>query len=170
MGLGVLQPTIYPIVVAVSVITTFTTPYFIRMADPFSNFVESHLPRKVAFPDRPLFPAGFDRKRDAPAVGVGAATLYLACSPLLHSTHSHIADIARHSTAVARRPMAAMGSPGRMHGHAHGHGSVPARPQLSGLETHRTRAPHPANARFDVPLIVMTLFRLVTSLGSSSMS
>lgn len=121
--------------------------------------------RKVAFPDRPLFPAGFDRKRDAPAVGVGAATLYLACSPLLHSTHSHIADIARHSTAVARRPMAAMGSPGRMHGHAHGHGSVPARPQLSGLETHRTRAPHPANARFDVPLIVMTLFRLVISLG-----
>lgn len=49
MGLGVLQPTIYPIVVAVSVITTFTTPYFIRMADPFSNFVESHLPGKWHF-------------------------------------------------------------------------------------------------------------------------
>ncbi len=34
MSLGVLDPTIYPIVVAVSVLTTFTTPYFIRMADP----------------------------------------------------------------------------------------------------------------------------------------
>ena len=34
MSLGVLDKTIYPIVVAVSVITTFTTPYFIKMADP----------------------------------------------------------------------------------------------------------------------------------------
>ena len=34
MSLGVLDNNIYPIVVAVSVITTFTTPYFIRLADP----------------------------------------------------------------------------------------------------------------------------------------
>ncbi|MCM1293328.1 MAG: cation:proton antiporter [Bacteroides sp.] len=49
MQLGVLDPTIYPIVVAVSVLTTFTTPYFIRMADPFYNFIERHLPRRLNF-------------------------------------------------------------------------------------------------------------------------
>lgn len=49
MSLGVLNPEIYPIVVAVSVITTFTTPYFIRMADPAYRFVESRLPAKLHF-------------------------------------------------------------------------------------------------------------------------
>ena len=34
MSLGVLDPSIYPIVVAVSVLTTFTPPYFIHKADP----------------------------------------------------------------------------------------------------------------------------------------
>lgn len=47
--LGVLDPTIYPIIVAVSVITTFTTPYFIRLADPAYNFVEAHLPKRWSF-------------------------------------------------------------------------------------------------------------------------
>ena len=49
MSLGVLDAQIYPIVVAVSVVTTFTTPYFIRMADPTANFVEAHLPRRLHF-------------------------------------------------------------------------------------------------------------------------
>lgn len=49
MSLGVLEPTIYPIVVAVSVLTTFTTPYFIRMAPGVYNFVERHLPAKLNF-------------------------------------------------------------------------------------------------------------------------
>lgn len=49
MQLGVLDPTIYPIVVAVSVLTTFTTPYFIRMADPVYGFVERHLPQSLHF-------------------------------------------------------------------------------------------------------------------------
>lgn len=49
MQLGVLDPTIYPIVVAVSVLTTFTTPYFIRMADPVYGFIERHLPDKLHF-------------------------------------------------------------------------------------------------------------------------
>ena len=34
MSLGVLDAVIYPIVVAVSVITTFFTPYFIKASDP----------------------------------------------------------------------------------------------------------------------------------------
>lgn len=49
MGLGVLDATIYPIIVAVSVITTFTTPYFIKMANPFYGFVEKHLPSRWRF-------------------------------------------------------------------------------------------------------------------------
>ncbi len=49
MSLGVLNAEIYPIVVAVSVITTFTTPYFIRMAEPAYNLVERHLPQKLRF-------------------------------------------------------------------------------------------------------------------------
>lgn len=49
MGLGVLEPTLYPIVVAVSVITTFTTPYFIKLSVPVYNFVERHLPARLHF-------------------------------------------------------------------------------------------------------------------------
>ena len=49
MSLGVLDATIYPIVVAVSVITTFTTPYFIKMADPAYSFVERILPKQLNF-------------------------------------------------------------------------------------------------------------------------
>lgn len=49
MSLGVLDSTIYPIVVAVSVLTTFTTPYFIRMADPAYNIVAKMLPRNLCF-------------------------------------------------------------------------------------------------------------------------
>lgn len=49
MSLGVLNTEIYPIVVAVSVLTTFTTPYFIRMSDPAYRFVARHLPARFNF-------------------------------------------------------------------------------------------------------------------------
>lgn len=49
MSLHVLNPNIYPIIVAVSVITTFTTPYFIKMADPFYEIVKKHLPKRLHF-------------------------------------------------------------------------------------------------------------------------
>jgi len=49
MSLGVLESTLYPIVVAVSVITTFTTPYFIKMSLPAYNMLERHLPKKLHF-------------------------------------------------------------------------------------------------------------------------
>lgn len=49
MGLGVLQPSLYPIIVAVSVITIFTTPYFIKMADPAYAWVEKRLPKNLQF-------------------------------------------------------------------------------------------------------------------------
>lgn len=49
MSLGVLKASLYPIIVAVSVITIFTTPYFIRMASPAYEFVERHLPEGLRF-------------------------------------------------------------------------------------------------------------------------
>ncbi|MBR4535844.1 MAG: cation:proton antiporter [Bacteroidales bacterium] len=44
VSLGVLSNYIYPVIVAVSVITTFTTPYCIRLADPFTRWVSRILP------------------------------------------------------------------------------------------------------------------------------
>lgn len=49
MSLKVLDPNIYPIIVAVSVLTTFSTPYFIKMADPFYEIVKKHLPKRLHF-------------------------------------------------------------------------------------------------------------------------
>lgn len=44
VSLHVTSDFLYPIVVAVSVITTFLTPYMIRLAEPAYNFVDNHLP------------------------------------------------------------------------------------------------------------------------------
>ncbi len=44
VSLGVMNNVIYPIIVAVSVVTTFTTPYFIRLADPFADWLYKVLP------------------------------------------------------------------------------------------------------------------------------
>ncbi|MBR8720870.1 Glutathione-regulated potassium-efflux system protein KefB [Bacteroides pyogenes] len=44
VSLRVTSDFLYPVVVAFSVITTFLTPYMIRIADPVSTFVDNHLP------------------------------------------------------------------------------------------------------------------------------
>ena len=49
MSLGVLEPRVYPIIVAVSVLTIFTTPYFIKMSDGAADLVERHLPKGLRF-------------------------------------------------------------------------------------------------------------------------
>ena len=46
-SLGVMRGFIYPVIISVSVLTTFTTPYLIRAADPVSRFLYAHLPAKV---------------------------------------------------------------------------------------------------------------------------
>lgn len=46
MSMKVTSHFLYPIVVAVAVITTFLTPYMIRAAGPVFPYVEGHLPRK----------------------------------------------------------------------------------------------------------------------------
>lgn len=45
LSLGVISDFIYPIVVAVSVITTFLTPYMIRGATPVYSFLEKKMPK-----------------------------------------------------------------------------------------------------------------------------
>ena len=47
LSLGVISDFLYPVVVAVSVITTFLTPYMIRLATPAYNALEHRLPTKV---------------------------------------------------------------------------------------------------------------------------
>lgn len=46
-SLGVTADYLYPIVVAVSVFTTFTTPYMVRLATPCGNSIEKVLPEKL---------------------------------------------------------------------------------------------------------------------------
>lgn len=46
MSLNVIDKFLYPIVVAVSVITTFLTPYCIRLADPAYSWIERRLPER----------------------------------------------------------------------------------------------------------------------------
>lgn len=46
MSLNVTNSFLYPIVVAVSAVTTFTTPFMVKMADPFSDYLEKKLPRR----------------------------------------------------------------------------------------------------------------------------
>ena len=49
MSLGVINPTLYPIIVAVSVVTTFFSPYFIKFAEPAYNKLLPHIPKKLEF-------------------------------------------------------------------------------------------------------------------------
>ncbi|GGK84189.1 cation:proton antiporter [Rufibacter glacialis] len=44
--LNVTSDFLYPIAVAVSAITTFTTPFLIKMSEPFYNLLERHLPER----------------------------------------------------------------------------------------------------------------------------
>ena len=47
LSLGVISDFLYPVVVTVSVTTTFLTPYMIRLATPAYNHLEHHLPNKL---------------------------------------------------------------------------------------------------------------------------
>ena len=47
VSLGVMPKHIYPVVIAASVITTFTTPYWIKAATPFYNFLDRVIPANI---------------------------------------------------------------------------------------------------------------------------
>lgn len=46
MTMNVTSSFLYPVVVAVSAVTTFTTPFMVKLAIPFSEYLEKTLPRK----------------------------------------------------------------------------------------------------------------------------
>jgi CPA2 family monovalent cation:H+ antiporter-2 len=48
ISLKVMSPYLYPIIVAVSAITTFLTPYLIRAADPFTGFLAAIIPSRIS--------------------------------------------------------------------------------------------------------------------------
>ncbi len=45
-SLKVTSEFLYPVIVAVSAVTTFTTPYMIRLSDPFYSWIEARLPKR----------------------------------------------------------------------------------------------------------------------------
>lgn len=47
-SLGVTSKFIYPVVVAVSIITTFFTPYIIRFSDNFYKLIEKYIPKNIS--------------------------------------------------------------------------------------------------------------------------
>ncbi len=47
LSFGVINSDIYPIIVSVSIVTTFVTPYMIKAANPFYNFLEPKLPQRL---------------------------------------------------------------------------------------------------------------------------
>lgn len=49
LTLGVVSDQLYPIIVAVSAVTTFTTPYFISLSGGLSDALEKHMPNKIKF-------------------------------------------------------------------------------------------------------------------------
>jgi len=61
-SLGVTDKSLYPIVVAVSVVTTFLTPYIMRLAYPTLNFLENHLSD-----DMKRLMADYQESRNAPS-------------------------------------------------------------------------------------------------------
>ena len=49
LSLGVTDSFLYPVIIAVSVITTFTTPYMIKVAQPAYRFLYRHLPQNWVY-------------------------------------------------------------------------------------------------------------------------
>ncbi len=165
MGLGVLDPQIYPIVVAVSVVTTFTTPYFIRMSSPAYDFVERHLPRRLHFLiDRYSESATAEQsvvrelwtsllKRYLWRVVLYSIVLIAMCVITLH----YIVPFAVEMFPSWGRLLATVVSLAAM------------APFLMALtypasKTTERKRLRECNARFDVPLIIMTVVRLLIAM------
>ncbi len=165
MSLGVLDATIYPIVVAVSVLTTFTTPYFIRLADPTYNIIVKILPKKWHFLiDRYSTEARTESetnllwrsllKRYTWRIMIYAAILIAICLisnrwllPLLTGFSEQWGRlICAFVTLSAMSPFL----------------FALAMPASRSVERKRLLE---VNAHSDVPLVVMTIFRLLLTLG-----
>lgn len=165
MSLGVLDATIYPIVVAVSVITTFTTPYFIRMADPAYKLVERILPERLHFlidrysgsvraesETRVLWRTVLKRYvwrillYSSVVIAIVLVSLRFLLPWMLELTPGWGRMICSVITLAAMMPFLL----------------ALAMPASKKVERERLKA---ANAHFDVPLLVMSGFRVVLALG-----
>lgn len=164
MSLGVLDKTIYPIVVAVSVLTTFTTPYFIRMADPACDFVEKHLPKRLQFLIF-RYTKGASSESETGQLWKSVISRYLwrivlysiiLIAITLISLKWILPWLTEYSSGWGRLicavvTLVAMGP------------FLVALCYPASKRTERRRLME-ANAHFDVPLIVMTIFRMLISL------
>lgn len=65
LSLGVTSQFLYPVVVAVSIITTFLTPYMIKAAEPAYGLIEKRLPKTML--DKAAPAASREKTPDAPA-------------------------------------------------------------------------------------------------------
>lgn len=165
MTLGVLDPTIYPIVVAVSVITTFTTPYFIRIADPVYGIIEKILPQRLYFL--------IDRYSEKATTESETRQLWMSVLKryvwriLLYSTVL-IAIIIVALNYLLPWMLVITPSWGRLLTSMLSLLSMApflfalALPASKRIERRRLVS---ANAHFDVPLIVMTVFRFILAIG-----
>lgn len=164
MQLGVLQPTIYPIVVAVSVITTFTTPYFIRMAPGAYGKILKILPRRLHF----LIDRYSDRAQSESETGQLWMSLfkrYLWRVVLYSMLLIAITILSLNYLLPWMQQM--LGGWGKILGATLS--LIAMSPFLLALsypaskKTERERLVR-ANARFDVPLVVMSIFRMLIAL------
>lgn len=165
LSLGVLEPAIYPIIVAVSVITTFTTPYLIRLADPAYGLVVRHLPKKLHFL--------IDRYSSKASTETATASLWVmlikryAWRLVLYSSVL-VAICMLSAKFLMPWLMVELESWGRLVGSLATLAVMSpfllaiALPVSSTTEQKRLQR---ANASVDVPLVVMMLFRLVLALG-----
>ncbi|MBD5347036.1 MAG: sodium:proton antiporter [Bacteroides sp.] len=165
MSLGVLNADLYPIIVAVSVLTTFTTPYFIRLGEPIYGFVERHLPKKLNYLiDRYSESCSTESetsvlwrtvlKRYIWRIMLYSVVLTSIVMISLQWLHPWLNKLLPHwgtlicavGTLFAMAPFLL----------------ALCYPASKRTERNRLVA---ANARFDAPLIIMTVFRLVLALG-----
>ena len=65
LSLGATRAFLYPVAIAVSALTTLTTPFLIRAAGPIAAFVDDHLPRRLST-FAALYGSWIERFRHAP--------------------------------------------------------------------------------------------------------
>lgn len=161
MSLGVLDPTIYPIVVAVSVITTFTTPYFIKIAEPAYNAIERILPKKLNFLIN-RYSTEASSESENPSLWSSVLRRYL-WRVLLYSIIL-IAIVVISQQFIQPWLYTNMNNWHKLLGSAITLGAMSpfllalSMPVSKKVERNRLRE---AKAHFDVPLIVMSLFRII---------
>ncbi|MBO7099029.1 MAG: cation:proton antiporter [Bacteroidaceae bacterium] len=105
-SLGVTSKFIYPVVVAVSIITTFFTPYIIKFADPFYKHIEKYIPKTIS--DNKFSALRRQRSNVSRRMSLGSAwktllrgvfmyaIIYLTlCSAILGATYSSLLPLSR---------------------------------------------------------------------------